>query len=690
MKRVAVALLLLALVLPAWLLLAPRTSPPARPSLLLITIDTLRADRVGAYGSTAGLTPAIDALAARGRVFENAVAAAPLTLPSHSTILSGLDPMHHGVRNNGTYAFPSDRETIATRLKAAGYSTAAFVGAVVLDRRYGLARGFDIYDDRIERAVEGRSVLESERPCALVVESAAAWLGARRGPYFAWVHFYEPHAPYAPLPDLAAAHPGQPYDAEVAGADRCLASLVAMARAASPSGLVVAVTGDHGEGLGEHGEATHGLFVYQSTLRVPMVIEGPGVEAGSRTPRLARSADLAPTLLALLGAKPIEQIDGRDLLAGGGGGGEAYAESDYGAGFGWAPLRSWRIGSHKLIDAPRPEFYDLDRDPGETRDLAAERPADVERLRAVLRAALGSEVKRDARRVSDEAEERLRSLGYVAGTSAISAGNAPLTDPKDARALLETFERSLDREARGDRSGAIALLKDVVRRDSRNLVFRRSLAGVLRRDHRLAESIQALRAAHALAPTDASIAHDLALSLAESGDSVQAIEWEERALAMDPESVDALDHLATLRAARGEFADARIAVERALALDANHARAWSNRGNIAQGQGLPAEAEQSYARALELSPGLVDAVNGLGVLAVQAGRFEEAAQRFTRALELEPGFDEARLNLAVTEARLGREARAVELATRVTRGRGDAALRARARSFLADLGASPR
>ncbi len=664
---------------------APRTSP----SLLLVTIDTLRVDRVGAYGSTAGLTPALDQLAASGWVFERAVSAVPLTFPSHATILSGLDPLHHGVRNNGTYVFPETRETLATRLKASGYATGAFVAAVVLDRRYGLNRGFDVYDDTITRASEGRSELESERPCGAVVERARAWIRSQTGPFFAWVHLYEPHAPYAPPKDLAAAHPGRPYDAEVAAADRCVAELVAAARTARPGHLVTAVTSDHGEGLGDHGESTHGLFVYQSTLDVPMVISGTGVPAGRRTKDLARGADLAPTLLATLGAPGLTGIDGRDLAAGGGAG-ESYAETDYPAGFGWAPLRSWRLGDLKFIEAPEAELYDLARDPKEERNLAGSRSSDVDRLRGVLRAALKSETRASARRVSGDTEERLRSLGYVAGGSTPPAQGPNALDPKSALPLFQDFERAMEREASGDLKASSLILTSLVARDPANLTFRRSLASALRRSSRLPEAARVLREAEKVAPPDAAVLHDLALAVAGQGRLVQAIEFEERAIALDPAFVDAFSHLANLQALRGDLTRARDAVDRAVALDPNNARAWINRGNIARGQNQAQEAAISYRRALELSPDLVDAMNGLGVLAVERGDLNDAAQRFEHVLEVAPGFDEARLNLAVVESQRGRLDRAIELAAGTNRVALDPALRAKAAALLRDLRAAAR
>lgn len=665
-----------------------KRAPEVPPSVLLVTIDTLRADRVGAYGSRAGLTPALDQLAARGWLFEDVVAAVPLTLPSHATILSGLDPYHHGVRNNGTYMFPDVTPTLATILKARGHATAAFVSAVVLDRRYGLARGFDVYDDRIARVAQGRSVLESERPCDAVVANATEWIRAQGGPFVAWVHFYEPHAPYAPPADLAV--PGRsPYDAEVAAADRCLGRLTGVAEASRPNRLVTAVTSDHGEGLGEHGESTHGLFVYQSTISVPMVISGPGVAVGKRQAGVTRSADLLPTLLGVLGIEGPAGLDGRNLLKDTGGR-EAYAESDYATGFGWAPVRSWRIGSLKLVDAPRPELYDLAADPAETADLSGSRPAEVERLRSVLKSALASEVKGAQTNAGPDNEERLRSLGYVAATSRRAEAAGAAIDPKDAAPLLRGFEQAMEAETRGDFNTSARRLAELIRKDAANVTFHRSLAAALRRARRGYEALRILDIAEKLDPKSAPLAHDRALVLDELGKGVQAIESERRAIELDPAFVEAHDHLATLHAAAGHFDLAREAVETALRLDPNHARAWANRGNIARAMSQGDEAARSYARALELSPDLAEALNGSGVLAVEAGQLDRAAELFARALANDVSLHEARLNLAVTEFQRGHAARAITLAKEAAASTQDSALRAKARAFLRDLQSSSR
>lgn len=662
----------LALALAATLLACTRPPPAPPPSLLLVTIDTLRADRVSAYGGQAGATPHLDALAARGVLFEEAAASAPLTLPSHATILSGLEPPHHGVRDNGAYVFPEARDSLASLLKKSGYATGAFVAAYVLDRRFGLARGFDAYDDLIARRTAGASVLESERPCASVVAAAEGWLRGRSAPFFAWAHFYEPHAPYAGS-----------YEAEVAQADACFSRLLQAAQRRAGERLLVAVVADHGEGLGEHGESTHGLFVYQSTLRVPLLIAGPGVPRAERRAGLARTSDVAPTLLALLGQAVPAGLDGQDLLAAKAPR-EAYAESFHPLSFGWSPLRALRVDSLKLVEAPRPELYDLAADPGEARDLAASRPQDVLRLRAALQALLRTD-KGAAPRASDpEVAERLRALGYASGPSA-PAETGPAKDPKDALPLLLEFEQASAAEARGEREPAIAGLQALLAREPRNATFRRSLAGALRRAGRNREAVSALGDLEQTDPGDAAAWHELALALAGAGQLDRALHAEQRATLLNPLAPEPFNHLGVLLAVRGRFAEALAALDQATRLDPTSASAWSNRGNVLRGVRRLAEAEADYRRAMLLDPEDVEPINGLAVIAVEQGRLAEAEALLHSVLEQEPRHHEARLNLAVAFAQRGNRARARELAQAVAREAGALPVGRRARDLAAVL-----
>ena len=654
------------------------------PSILLVTIDTLRADRVGAYGGDASLTPNIDALARRGAVFEEALASVPLTLPSHATILSGLEPPHHGVHDNGTYVFPPDRETLATILKGRGHATAAFVGAYVLDRRFGLARGFDVYDDAIERRDAVGSVLESERRGDVVVAAAQAWIERQAAPFFAWVHLYDPHAPYDPPSPHRERLAARPYDGEVAFADDCLGRLVDAARRKAGDRLLVAVLGDHGEGLGDHGEKTHGFFVYQPTIRIPVVVAGPGVPAGVRLAGRARTADVLPTLLALAGIPAPAGLDGADVI-GGPRARESYAETVYPRTLGWAPLHSLRVGDLKYIDAPRAELYDLAQDPGEEHDRAAARPDDVARLSAAL-AAMRSGERTASRSASDpQVAERLRALGYVSGAPAAAAETAALADPKDRIALWHRFEEATWAEARGERVEALRSFRALVAAEPSNATFRRTLAAALRRAGRVRDAAAALGNLEVVAPDDPLAWHEAAVSAAEAGRLDDALRAERRALVLGPELPELHNHLGMLQARAGMAADALVSFERATSIDPNNARAWTNRGNALRALGRRPEATDAYGKALRLAPGDPDAGNGLGVLAVEAGDLDRALELFREVLASNPALHESRINLAVVYARQQRLAEARAELRAVLAARPDRDTAARASAFLRDL-----
>ena len=352
----------------------------SRPNLLLVTFDTTRWDHMGYAGGPQGITPMLDAMAQRGTWFSDAVTVAPLTLVSHASILTGLYPPHHGVRDNGLYSLPARDETLAERLRDAGYATHAVVSSFVLDSQFGLDQGFEGYDDDLAGGPQKIQFMFKEIKAAQASAKAVRWLEQERPrdrPFFLWVHFFDPHANYDPPADVAKQFPGDPYSGEIHYADRELGRIF---KSLDDAGLldstVLAFTADHGDSLGEHGETTHGIFVYDSTVRVPMLLAGPGVPAGRRVDALARTVDLAPTILELLGLPAADGLDGRSLerLWSGREGDDRVAYSEALTpllNFGWAPLRALRTTSLKVIQAPRPEVYDLARDPEESRNLAA-------------------------------------------------------------------------------------------------------------------------------------------------------------------------------------------------------------------------------------------------------------------------------------------------------------------------------
>jgi choline-sulfatase len=686
------------------------------PNLLLVTVDTLRADRVGAYGGAAG-TPALDRLAREGVRFATASAAAPLTLPSHATILSGLLPPHHGLRDNGAGRFPEDRPTLATLLAGAGYRTGAFVSAFVLDRRFGLARGFEVYDDEVERSREGVAALESERRGDRTVDRALAWLagsaGGDRRPFFLWVHLYDPHFPYRPPEPYRSRSPGggahSAYDGEVAFADAQVGRLLdALDRRGLAGRTVVAAAADHGEALGEHGEPTHGLFLYESTLRVPLLLRLPGRPGGRTVTTPVSLADLAPTLAGLLGRDLRDaamapgasgaggRLDGRDLAADLAAGREPapadlYAETRYPRIFGWSGLASLRRRDLKYIAAPRPELYDLARDPGETSDLAAvpkgtgaarpETRGFAERLAAITAIEAAAVAPAPGATPDEETRRRLASLGYAAPTvGAAPAGpraDAGLPDPKDRVDLFRRYEQAhaaLDEENEGDMAGAAPELAALVAADPANPVFRARLAELRRRQGDAAEAAALYRQAVAAAPEDADAWYNLGMTLSEAGEAGEARTALERTLSLDPGRAEAHNALGILETGAGRAEGARAEFERATQLDPKSGHAWNNLGNALRTLGRPAEAAAAYRRATAVAPRYAEPWNGLGALEVERDRPVQALSFFDRALALAPGYHEVRLNRAI----------ALEMA-------GDAAgARAGYRDFLEAVGRDPQ
>ena len=567
---------------------APRVSVglAAARSVLLVTVDTLRADRVGAYGYRGAKTPAIDALAAGGARFDEAYAAAPITLPSHATIMTGRYPPGHGARHNGVRIDPSV-PTIADALSRSGFATAAFVAAFPLDRRFGLIKGFQTYSDRMPRTPQGR--LASERPGREVVDEAIAWLNGHRAErFFLWVHLFEPHAPYGTPGD------GRPvslrYDAEIEEADRQVGRLLD-ALGPERSSTLVAFASDHGEAFGEHGEVAHSVFVYDTTLHVPLILAGPGI-----APRVVRGpaglVDLAPTLLKRMGVTGFD-ADGIDLGPSLNGGAlparDLYAESFAPLlDFGWSPLRSLRSGGYKYIAAPRPELYHVAEDPGETRDVVAE-----DRSRA---AALDDKVERmapatlaAAPAADPEAAARLQALGYVSGRRGESSTGAR-PDPKDRRELAARIAQVTS----GELHGAA-----------------------------LEESLRSILAAD---PANPQAQLRLGYAEADAGRCGAAEPHFRAAIAGHLPSADAHLGLASCQAAAGRLDAASATLRAAESVEPDNPVVVANRGVLLSDGGHPAEAVPLLQRALALDPGFLEARFNLALAFARAGRKADAAR----------------------------------------------------------------
>ncbi len=630
-------------------------APPASkgtPSVLLVTIDTLRADRVGR-----GLTPAIDALAQEGVSFTNTRATVPLTLPSHVSIMTGTLPPEHGVRENGVHRFDGSRPTLARLFRDAGYTTAAFVGAYVLDRRFGLSDGFEMYDDRIPRDPRAPARLESERRADQVVAAALKWLAGADAskPLFVWVHLYDPHAPHAPPAEFLKTAGHRAYEGEVAFADSQVGSLIRDVRRKVGPDLVVALAGDHGEGLGEHGEATHGMLLYDSTLRVPFIVAGPGVQGGTRNDAPASLRDLAPTLLARAGLQAPATMTGVDVIAGAST--DIYAETTYPRAAGWSPVRALVDDRWKLLSSSGPELFDLSRDAGEKENVVARNASVAAAMRTRLDRIFES--ARTSPSATPDAADRLRALGYVAAApSGRTPAGAP--NPRDFISAWNRFEQALSLTASGRSAEALADLRTLAASFPSARVFQASYAQALKDAGRTPQALQFYRRLVSRWPDDATLFHGLALAARAAGERVEAMKAEQAALALAPDDPNAHNGLGLLHADAGRAADAAAAFEQATRLDSNNASFWTNLGNARRETGELAAASTAYQRAIDLDPRYADASNGMGVILVQQQRPMDAIPFFERAIAYDPAFHEARLNLGIALQENGETARAAE------------------------------
>lgn len=679
-RRPGALLTLLAASTPVAFGASQEARPAALPNLVLVTVDTLRADRLAAYGYSAIATPATDRLAAEGVLLEDAVVQAPQTAPSHASIFTGRLPFEHGVRDNYSPRLAPEIPTLASVLAAHGYDTGAFIGAVPVSARTGLNRGFRVYDDPFSEGGES-PLLESERRAAAVVDSALAWLRRPRSvPFFAWVHLYDPHEPYDPPAPFDARYPGRAYDGEVAYADAQIGRLLeTLDESGLRSSTLVVVTSDHGEGLGEHGEEEHLLFVYDSTLRVPLLLSWPGVlPVGRRVSGQFRSVDLLPTLLELIGL-PSPPVSGesraRALLAGDSvGENGSYAETLYGQiHFGYAPLRALRRGGWKYIDAPRPELYRLDTDPGETRNLVEIEEGIAERLRERLAGydREGSAAMSSASELGIDAGvmERLAALGYVGSTATGAAAGG--VDPKD---VIGEFQRRKD-ESRtaarlmrdGDVEAALPILEGLARGE---MISFESLALVGRARLALGrpeQAIEPLRQAMELLPSHPAIHAELAAAYRRAGRPEEARRVVDRGLDVDPDNAVLLEQRGIALYHDGETAGARADLERARELAPASPMVRLALSAIYRDVGDLGGAIRELEQGVEAAPRFAEGWHALGVLRATAGSLPEAIEAFERARELTPDDPDVLFNLAEAHSRSGDPERARPLLERLVR-----------------------
>jgi arylsulfatase A-like enzyme/tetratricopeptide (TPR) repeat protein len=659
----------------------------AKPNVVLITLDTTRADHLGCYGYSPARTPNLDALARDGVLFSEAASVAPLTQPAHSSMMTGMYPTYHGVRINGITALAPDHETIAETLSEKGYATGAFIGAFVLDGRWGLNQGFQLYDDRFDLEKHKHLDLGSvQRPANLVVDAALAWLeGRQQAPFFAWVHLYDPHTPYEPpepfLSEFGPRGLAGLYDGEIAFTDQQVGRIVSWLRA---SGLdrktIVVVVGDHGEGLGSHGEGTHGYFVYDYVTHVPFLVSTPFAELrGIRVETQVSGVDVYPTVLALAGIEGAHRVHGRSLVplmfhpttepAA-----FAYGESmTPSLQFGWSPLHYLRSTRYKLIKAPRPELYDLAADPDEATDVFAKHP-DVgrdlmEKLdRLMEETAKGAPAPGQAD-LDKKTLESLAALGYIGTTSAPkpSAGSKALADPKDKLQIFAAVQQAGELIVKDDHAGAA-----------------KALESALREEPRMSQALLMLGTAYS-----------------ELGRRKEAKAQFDLVLKDDPQSVQGLIGMANLLMEEGQTGDVIALCKRTLSLDDRNAQAHTLLGEVYAARKEPAAALPHFEKAVEIQPKLTrnrlnlagaltemkqypraQALLGdilkdyprfpfaqytLGVLYEEQHRFEDARTAYAAEVAAYPEHFKARFNLGKVLLRLGDRAGYLEQMREVVR-----------------------
>ena len=591
--------------------------------------------------------------------FANARSAVPLTLPSHVTMMTGQLPTQSGVRDNGVVFTPQPgAPTLARRFHDAGLKTGAFVGAYVLDRRFGLADGFDIYDDRIRRNTDEGINLEAERRGGVVADAAIGWLNQQSSRFFLWVHLYDPHAPYEPPPEYLAKANGNAYDGEVAYADSQVARIVeALRQRGALDSTLIVVAGDHGEGLGEHGEHTHGMLLFDSTLRVPLIFAGP-TAARNVVQAPVSLSDLAPTLVHAAGLK----IDGpsANLLAPQLAERDVYAETQYPIAAGWHPLTTLVGERWKLVRAADAQLYDLSSDPGETKNVAGANSGVVQGMIARLTAMAAAKPAATSAPAAAEAAERLRALGYVSGSTTLAASNPRAPNPSLVIDSWAEFETALAQLNAGRPADAIPALKVLAGKFPEGPVFLTTYGRALKDAGRPAEAVAVYKEA-VTRIRDANLFHDLAIAARAAGNIAEATNAERAAIALEGKNPAALNGLGLLQAEAGHAREAVGLFEQAAALDPSNASYWTNVGNARRELSELTQAESAYRRALEVDPDFADAANGLGTVLVQMGKPADAVQWFERAIKQVPDFHEARLNLGIALQESGQRERAAAI-----------------------------
>ncbi len=634
------------------------------PNLLLITMDTTRADHLRCYGYPAARTPALDALADRGVKFNRAFTNVPLTLPSHATMLTGLYPPEHGCRVNGSHSLPADLTTMAEVFKRHGYQTAAFVAAFVLDSKFGMNRGFqtyDQYDVPTSNDIYDDNLMYRYRRGDKVAAAALEWLKKHsRKPFFCWVHFYDPHRPYYfPGPGLSDA-----YDREIDFMDSQIKRLIDYLKEQKLlEKTVIIALGDHGEGLGEHGEDEHGLLLYNPTLRIPLIVARPGALPRKKEEEaLVSLVDLFPTVLDLYGWRLSGHISGHSFA--GALEGDAipdravYIETEFPlTEYGWSPLQGLITPEWKYIAAPEEELYRPRDDPGEKKNLASVDPKRMKELKAGLAAIEDNMVKKEAAPVqlNNSSRKALESLGYMGGGGSRKKETSSLRNPEEAIWMRREFIRAVEEYRQGHTAAAVSSLKKLIKESPESYAFHYKLAKIFYDHGRFREARGEFQEMARMAPEEYRTHYNLGKTLLKLGRYPAAIGELRAALQLDSEQTAGYNNLGIAFLKTGRVKEAMAAFRKSILIDPDQVDPHNNLGNSFLSLGKIREARKEFRQAVKVDPDFFEGRYNLGLTLFRLGLYEEAAREFREAVRIRPGFAEARRQLSIARRRAGRE-----------------------------------
>jgi len=605
----------------AGLLLVPTlwATAKSQPNVVIITIDTLRADHLGCYGYKQIRTPNIDALAAESARFERAYTPVPVTLPAHTAIFTGTYPTLSGMHDFSGNKLNATQPTLASVLKEQGYVTGAVVGSAVLDSRFGLNRGFDFYYDHFDFSrLQESNLEEMERPGNVVADVTLDWLSKNHAvKFFLWMHLYDPHYPYRPPPPYSEQYRDRPYDGEIAFADEQVGRLIAYLKANDLyRNTLIVLTGDHGESLGEHGEKTHGFFIYNATLHVPVIVHLPGTTVARAVPDLANLADLMPTVLRALKLEVPAQVQGRSLLpllattpVDAGKSEDLYAETFLPRlHFNWSELRAVETEKYHFIEAPKPELYDLTADPGETRNLYADKKAVSGELQArlsgMVRQYSADHELAEKTGLDPALMERLKSLGYAgfSGGSSSTATDKSLPDPKDRIQVYELISDAIAESQHGEYQASTDKLNAALKTEPTSVPVHYLLGLNYYRLHEFGKAVQEFQRVLQLSPDYELATFQLGLAYARTGDFDRAIEMLKRALELDGTNFSAAYNLGAAYLKKQKIPEAAAAFRQSITIYPEYAAGHRALGELLLYQGQADESLAELRLAVELDP----------------------------------------------------------------------------------------